>query len=167
MGKTIRLQKKRARRNLKIATHLIHAYLASRDGLKELGILRSERTLQGDYAEWIAANFLDLTLSDSPVQKGVDAKDSRGRTYQIKSRVIPDLNHGAGFTIRHIGARFDYLLCVLFDPEFDVLAIARIPYSHVKKISRAVASGHRLRWTRRSFEDPKIEMLYRIPDENP
>jgi hypothetical protein len=33
---------------------LIANYIKSRDALKEAGILRTDRNLQGDYAEWLS-----------------------------------------------------------------------------------------------------------------
>jgi len=69
-----------ARDAFAVAGHLIGCYLSSRAGLKELGILRTERTLQGDFAEWLVAHLLDLELSRSTVEKHVDASDTSGRT---------------------------------------------------------------------------------------
>ncbi len=34
------------------AMHLIRDYIAAREGLRQLGILRSERAIQSDLAEW-------------------------------------------------------------------------------------------------------------------
>jgi hypothetical protein len=67
---------------------LIRSYMEARAGLKELGILRTERSLQSDYAEWLVANRLGLTLSENPVEPGFDATDPEGKTYQIKSRIF-------------------------------------------------------------------------------
>ncbi|MBT8573789.1 hypothetical protein G6699_09460 [Polynucleobacter paneuropaeus] len=76
--------------NLEIQ-ELITNYINSRDALKVAGILRTDRNLQGDYAEWIVAKKLNLALSESTIQKGFDAVDAEGKTYQIKSR---NLDHG-------------------------------------------------------------------------
>jgi hypothetical protein len=43
-----------------VARHLIRCYLDARAGLKELGILRTERLLQSDYSEWLVADRLGL-----------------------------------------------------------------------------------------------------------
>jgi hypothetical protein len=57
--------------NLEIQ-ELIANYIKSRNALKEAGILRTDRNLQGDYAEWIVAQKLNLTLSESTIQRGFD-----------------------------------------------------------------------------------------------
>ncbi len=61
---------------LELAQYIIRCYSASRQcltrlGLTRLGILRSERSLQGDYAEWLVAELLGLQLARSGVQKGL------------------------------------------------------------------------------------------------
>ncbi len=55
---------------LELAQYIIRCYSASRQCLTRLGILRSERSLQGDYAEWLVAELLGLQLARSGVQKG-------------------------------------------------------------------------------------------------
>jgi len=45
------LQDEETRKTFTVAGHVIKCYVASRAGLRERGILRTERTLQGDYAE--------------------------------------------------------------------------------------------------------------------
>jgi hypothetical protein len=54
---------------LAVARHIVLSYLSSRNALTELGVLRSERQIQEDYAEWIVASYLNLTLCDSTVEK--------------------------------------------------------------------------------------------------
>src|SRR4029077_9040825 len=83
---------KSARRDLAVARHLVACYLSSRAGLKQLGILRTERTLQGDFAEWLVGHLLDIRLSPSTVEKHIDGVDRAGRTYQIKSRVVSSMS---------------------------------------------------------------------------
>jgi hypothetical protein len=69
----------KSRQKLEVAESFIQTYLAARKGLTTLGILRSERTLQGDFAEWIVAELFDLSLAPDRVQKDYDAKDRQGR----------------------------------------------------------------------------------------
>lgn len=54
----------------------IGRYLAALDGLKQLGILRSDRLLQRDYAESVAAQVLGPKLAASTVKKAIDAHDN-------------------------------------------------------------------------------------------
>jgi hypothetical protein len=58
-----------ALKNFASPSHIIKCYLGSREGLKELGILRSGRNLQGDYAEWLTAELLNLKLAESIIQR--------------------------------------------------------------------------------------------------
>jgi hypothetical protein len=71
-----------AQQTFAVATHLIHCYLATCSGLRELGILRTEPTLQGDYAEWLVGNFWGCSLR--PVLYKGDTMPSTLRGAAIK-----------------------------------------------------------------------------------
>lgn len=96
--------------NLDIARQFIQNYISARQGLKELGILRSERTLQSDYAEWIVAHLLDLKLEINPVQKDYDARDVQGKTYQIKSRLVENISQNTSFDFASSDLNFDFFI---------------------------------------------------------
>ena len=68
-----------------LARYFIRCYLAARQGLTNLGVLRSERNLQGDYAEWLVTHLLGLQLMPSSVHKGFDATDAHRQTYALRS----------------------------------------------------------------------------------
>ena len=80
-GKDPWLESEEARTKLSLAKHFIAIYLRSREGLKELDILRSERNLQGDFAEWLVAHFLKIELSDNPVEKDFLRSQCRQTNY--------------------------------------------------------------------------------------
>ena len=82
---------------LRTAQHFISVHLQSREGLEQLGILRTKRLLQADYSEWLVSQWLDLKLLENPVAKGFDARDSQGRKYQIKGRVVKTLGDNTSF----------------------------------------------------------------------
>lgn len=145
---------------LESARHLIRHYLDAREGLEGLGILRSGRTLQGDYAEWLVARLLGLQLSESSVEKGLDAKDQQGKTYQIKSRIVSDLSSRTSFDLSDPELRFDYLVAVFFNPELDVLGVLRIPYEVVIELGSQTASTFRLYWRGPSSLDSRMERLF-------
>ena len=86
--KNIKIKNRTIRKKQESAKHFIKIYLAARQGLIKLEILQSEKTLQGDYGEWLAAELLGLKPARSKNQCGWDAIDSNGRTYQIKSRIV-------------------------------------------------------------------------------
>ncbi len=150
---------------LSIGKHFIRCYLEARSGLKQLGILRSDRLLQGDYAEWVVAQLMGLELASSTVEKAIDARDSEGRTYQIKSRVVENLHQSTSFDIRDIAERFDFLMLVFLSPSLEVLAILKVPHEVVKDLGSQTASTFRFRWNRSVASDPRVERIIWPDDE--
>ena len=150
---------------LSIGKHFIRCYLEARNGLKQLGILRSDRLLQGDYAEWVVAQLMGLELASSTVEKAIDARDSEGHTYQIKSRVVEHLRQNTSFDIRDIADRFDFLILVFLSPSFEVLAILKVPYEVVRELGSETASTFRFRWNRSVASDPRLERVIWTDDE--
>lgn len=150
-----------ATRDFRLAQDLLRAYHASRSGLITLGILRSERILQGDYAEWIVSHVLGLTLATSGVQKGFDATDSEGRTYQIKSRIVASAETRTSFDLSDAVTPFDFLVGVFFTTRLEVLAIVKLPYAAAIRLGRTTSTTHRVRWNRTSAADAEVEFLYR------
>ena len=153
-----------ASRDFRLAQDFIKAYHAARSGLVTLEILRSERLLQGDYAEWLVARVLKLTLASSGVQKGFDATDSAGQTYQVKSRIVASVHERTSFDMAHADAAFDFLIGVFFSRTLDVLAIIRIPRDAVTRMGSQSRSSFRLRWNSTSAGDPDVEYLYRASE---
>src|SRR6266478_5334019 len=160
MNTELQFTKSEARDAFAVAGHLIGCYLSSRAGLKELGILRTERTLQGDFAEWLVAHLLDLELSRSTVEKHVDARDAAGRSYQIKSRIVTNMSNSTSFDFRSSELVFDFLVAVFFDPSLSVLAVLRVPRDVVTALSHQTASTLRFRWNRACVDDPRIERIF-------
>ena len=144
----------------RLAQGFIQSYLAARQGLTDLGILRSERNLQGDYAEWLVAEMLGLRLASSMVQKGIDATDKQGRvSYQVKSRVVTTLEQNTSFDFATIATHFDYLVCVFFSPELEPLGVVRVPYEVVRELGVQNNNNFRFRWNKRTANDARIEKL--------
>ncbi len=137
--------------------------------MKRLGTLRSERNLQGDYAEWLAARMLGLRLAPSSVQRDYDGTDSEGRTYQVKSRIVQRLDRDTtSFDFRRGELSFHYLLCVFFSPTLELMGMVRIPCDAVRSLCSRTQSDLRFRWNKRSAGDPRMERLvWRVsePDE--
>lgn len=144
---------------LDLAQYFIKSYLSSRQGLTRLGILRSERNLQGDYAEWLVSKLFGLQLTDSTVEKGFDAVDSRGRKYQVKSRVVKDLQRNTSFDIADIENQFDFLVGVFFSQDFQLLGIIKVPYDIVKELGSQTTKRFSFRWSKKVAEDDRIEKL--------
>lgn len=144
-----------------LAQDFIQCYLAARQGLKKLGILRSERNLQGDYAEWLVAQRLELRLAPTTIQKAIDATDKQGRTYQIKSRMVRSLTASTSFDFSTLTTKFDWLVCVFFSVRLELLGIVRVPYNVVRELGiQNGPADFRFRWNRRVSQDARIEKLF-------
>ncbi len=157
---TFGLTNEEDKKSLADARHLIRAYLQARDGLTRLGVLRSGRMLQGEYAEWLVSRLLSLRLSESSVEKGVDARDSQGKTYQIKSRIVSDLSRPTSFDLSDPKFRFDFLIAVFFDPQLEVLGVLRVPYEVVMELGSQTRTTFRLYWRGASTLDDRMERLF-------
>ena len=139
----------------------IHDYQRARCRLVDLGVWRSARTLQGDYAEWLVARCLNLRLAPSGVQKGYDATDTRGRTYQIKSRVVVSIDASTSFDFSDASFQFDSLIGVFFTPSLEVLGIIEVSRTEAVRHSRRNKRSHRLRWGRGLLDEPWVKTLFR------
>lgn len=135
----------------------IRPYLAARKGLTVLGILRSKRSLQSDYAEWPASKILHLRLASSAVQTGWDAKDRQSRAYQVKSRVVPGLPSTTAFHFHRPLPKSGFLVYVFFDKGLDLLALVKVPRGPVVDLIRDNQQGLRFRWNHGVADDPRIE----------
>jgi hypothetical protein len=60
------------------------------------------------------AHAFTLRLISNTVQKAFDATDKEGRTYQIKSRLVEDIDETPSFNFANITVPFDYLVCIFF-----------------------------------------------------
>ena len=125
------IEKLHSHKSFERATKAFRAYRAARDELIALGVIRSERSVAGDYGEWLAAQMLDLELATNGVQAGYDAKDSDGKTYQVKTRTVADINAATSFDMKLDYHAFDYLLGVLVSPECELLGVVRVGTSDV------------------------------------
>lgn len=148
------------KQKLSIARHFIQSYLASRGGLKELGILRTDRNLQGDYAEWLVSIVMDLKLVDNTVQKGYDAKDSEGRKYQVKSRIVKSLSQNTSFDFRTVDSDFDFLVGVFLSPLFEPLGIIKVSKEFVVSMANENQGRFSFRWRKKIMNETSIERIF-------
>ncbi len=127
----------------------LRAILRARESLIHEGVIRSERDVITDYAEWLAARKFKLKLVESGVNRTYDAVDRHGRTYQIKARRVTSIKDNTSFDV-HNYDRFDYLIAVLIHTKtMKPLLIARIPFTIVRSHWRQNKSRRSLRWNRR------------------
>ncbi|WP_232427189.1 hypothetical protein [Burkholderia ubonensis] len=113
--------------------------------LQRRGVLRTGNNPTGDYAEWLVSSKLGLELAGKS-SKGYDAIDTQKVRYEIKARrVTPDNPSTQMSPIRDLaGAHFDFLIAVVFDNSWKVIAAAKIPHSIIPAVAsfRQHVNGH-------------------------
>lgn len=101
----------------------------------EKGILK-ENNLVGAYGEYWVAKRLGLELKTSST-KNIDATDKSDRTYQIKSRRLSGFDKNGeeefGGVSLEENDKFDYLILLLFEPDFKIKSAYKIPFESVAK----------------------------------
>jgi len=113
---------------------LLQLYGEILDELKKRGVCRSHNNPVADYSEWLVAGALKLKLQGNS-NSGFDAIDSKGIKYEIKSRRL----HFAGGSrqlgvIRNLSEKkFNFLIGVLFDKNFNVLEAYKMPHRLIGK----------------------------------
>jgi len=94
------------------------AYQESRHRLRRMGVIRTDGPVVRQFAEQLVARHLRLRLAKSNVQGAYDAKDSAGRTHQIKARIGSTSATSTSFDFRRPLSRFGFLCGVLLTRSF-------------------------------------------------
>lgn len=128
--------------------------------LNEAGVVRTYNSPVGDYAEWLVAEKLKLTL-ESNSAKGHDALDEKsGIRYQVKSRWIhKGTKNKALNVIRNYDEnQFDYLIIVLFKDDFSVEKVYKVPHDVIGKhfTYNKHQNGYVVRVTKKLENDPEV-----------
>ncbi len=113
------------------------------DELKKRKIVRTRNNPVADYAEWLVAQQLGLSLERNS-KRGYDATAQNGKCYQIKSRRLDQANESRILSvIRNLdAAEFDYLIGILFNRDFTVKEAYKIPRGVIKKHARFSEHQH-------------------------
>lgn len=139
---------------------LLRQYAETVDALQVTGITRSKNNPAADYAEWLVATSLQLTLCPKSTT-GHDAVGPDGAKYEIKSRRLTKDNPS-----RQLGAlrkldehHFDWLIGVLFEKDFSVKGAAKIPWEAVCKHATYAKHTNSWRFLLRDsvWDDPSVE----------
>lgn len=126
--------------------------------LKVRGAVRT-KNVTGDYAEHLISNNLNLVLETSS-KKSIDAYDLHGRTYQIKSRQL-SINSSTP-TIKSLRSfDFDYLILVIFNPDYSINYCGKMTSALAKKLStpNPRVNGYRLNLTKKLLSNSNIEKV--------
>ncbi len=101
------------------------------------GILRTSNNPVGDLAEHLFCKAYELQPEKNS-KAGVDAIGPDGTRYQIKARKCSPQDKSRQLSaIRNLAdADFDYLVGVIFSPNYSVSRAAIIPYAIVKRLAK-------------------------------
>jgi hypothetical protein len=145
-------------------------WVAAMTELRRRGIIRSDNTPTGDYAEWLVASRLGLVL-EANSQSGYDAIGPDGVRYQIKARRLATTKSSRQLsTIRNLDKDpFDMPIAVIFGPAFEVLECWQIPIKVVREHTtyRAHVNGHTLFAAGPVLADERTVRLSSVEDDNP
>ncbi|MGP8939879.1 hypothetical protein V1605_11795 [Enterobacter soli] len=105
--------------------------------LRSRCVIRTQNNPVGDYAEWLVAKALGMTLLSNS-SAGADAIDTDGMKVQIKARrVTPDNPSRQLSALRNYeAADFDYLIAIIFDGTYNVLEGYKIPHEVIRDYAR-------------------------------
>lgn len=139
---------------------LLECFADILDELKKRGVVRSRNNPVADYAEWLVAKKLGLSLERNS-RSGYDATTRSGERIQIKSRRLdPSSKSHQLSVIRNLEAReFDYLIGVLFNRDFTVKEAYKIAHGVIAKYARFSEhqNGHILHLRGEILKDPRVE----------
>jgi hypothetical protein len=112
---------------------LLEIHSAILEELRERKIVRSSNGPVGDYAEFLFAKAFAWELVNNS-QKGYDAKDTDGQSYQIKSRRITLHNGSRQLSpLRRLPEKsFDFLAGVLFNADYSIYRAVILPHSVIE-----------------------------------
>lgn len=111
----------------------INAFAKAYNELETSGIIRSRRIV-GDIGEFYACRRLDLIISDNKNEKGIDARDKNGTTFEIKTRRVYESGRRVSETRRLnnlVGKSADYLIVVTLDRKFQCAGMWLIPMQNL------------------------------------
>jgi hypothetical protein len=138
---------------------MLTAYAELMEELRSRGICRSSNNPVGDYTEGLVAAKLHLELRGKSAS-GYDAVDPAGKRYQIKGRRLTPHNQSTQLSaLRNMKDEpFDFLVAVIYNPNFTVAYAGIVPYSVVLENSVGAA-----RWpgpTSRTRRSPKLRASF-------
>jgi hypothetical protein len=144
---------------------LLQCFADILDELKQRDVVRTRNNPVADYAEWLVAQRLGLSLERNS-RSGYDATSAMKERFQIKSRRLDSSNKSRQLSvIRNLDAgEFDYLIGVLFDRNFTVKEAYKIPHGVIAKYARFSKhqNGHILYLRGDILRDPSVEDITHI-----
>lgn len=157
--------------NLKSSTisDLLKYFSNILDELKQRGVVRTRNNPVADYAEWLVAQSIGLSLERNS-RAGYDAMNPKKERFQIKSRRLDPSNKSRQLgVIRNFKANeFDFLVGILFEKDFTVKEAYKIPHDLIEKYARFSGhqNGHLLNLKGKILKDPEVEDITQILSKN-
>jgi hypothetical protein len=159
----VRQQEEQRGRDVDLSGHavgdLLRLYAELLDELRRRGVTRSANNPVADYTEHLVSTKLGLTLGGNSAS-GFDAVDSDGRRYQIKGRRLTAQNRSTELSaIRNLPDRqFDFLIAVVFGPDFTVDYGAQVPFEVVEALAKYSehTNAYRFLMRRSVLNDPRV-----------
>ena len=132
--------------------------------LRDREVVRSSNNPVADYAEWLAARGLNLTLQGRS-NAGFDALDGQNRRIEIKSRRVTRHNDSVQLgQLRRLQDRpFDLLLGIVFNADFSVAYAGLVPIEVVVERARFTehTNAYVFHMEREVLADPRVEDVTR------
>ncbi len=126
--------------------------------LRSRGVLRSSNNPTGDYAEYLVASKLELKLQPNSTS-GYDAVAADGTRFQIKGRRLTSSNASRQLgVLRNLDQDgFDFLVVVVFGPNFELQEMWQLPIDLVREHARfdIHQNGHILHIRGAMLNDPR------------
>jgi len=115
---------------------LLSLYADILDELRRRQVTRSNNNPVAEYAESLAARALGLQV-EGLRNKGFDASDDQGNTYEVKARRLTERNNSRMLSaIRGLDKHhFDFLVGILFNADFTIKRACIVPYEVVTTIA--------------------------------
>lgn len=117
-------------------TELLRFHAGVIDELLRRGVVRTANNPIGDYTEWLVRDRLGLALEPNS-RTSYDGIDAAGIRYQIKGRRSKRPTGNVQFSvIRNLEkCAFDYLIAVVFNPDYTIRFAAKIPHTVVSEVA--------------------------------
>lgn len=139
------------------------------DELRQRGVVRTRNNPAADYAEWLVAKSLHLSLAPNS-KADYDAINESGVRFQIKCRRLDPGNKSTQLgVIRNLEDHgFDYLVGVLFQKDFTVKAAYQIPQDIIQIYARFSKhqNGHLLSLRGKILQDREVENITQVLIKN-
>ena len=148
---------------------LLQTHSSIIEELKSRGTLRTKNNPVGDFSEWLISTSLGLALENNS-KAGYDATDKKKIRYLIKGRRITPENKSTQLgVIRDLDKKkFDYLIGIIFNKDYEVLYAAQIPHVVVGKIAnyKEHQNGHIMHLKPEIFDDKRIRNITKLIHSN-